>query len=127
MFGFFELFGASRAQRKLDAAFRSVGVHPRLVPDAVKITINRQLQPTARHGPIDDATCRHAAELVGYLMHGYEVFAQDNGVAAAGEAGERVEQAIRAGDSPDARMILLSMHAGIVAPEVVDEYGLSAD
>ena len=37
MLGIFGLFGRSRDTQRLDRALRSAGVHPRLVPDAVKI------------------------------------------------------------------------------------------
>jgi hypothetical protein len=124
MFGFFELFGASRAQRKVDAAFREVGVHPRLVPDAVKISIIRQLQSDSHPGAAGEAAC---AEILGYLMHGSAVFAEDNGAYAMREVQGRIESAISAGDSPDARLVLLALHAGIVAPEVIDEYELGID
>lgn len=127
MFGLFSLFGASAPQRRLDAALREVGVHPRLVPGAVKITVLRQIKASERDTGAHEAACADAAQLLGYLMHGAEVFAEDNGAWARSEAEDRVAAAIGAGDSADARLILLALHAGIVTPEVIEEYQLEAD
>jgi hypothetical protein len=127
MFGIFELFGASRPQRRLDAALRAVGVHPRLVPDAVKLTVIRQLQGRERQGGADETACAHAAEMLGRLMHGRGAFIDDNGSQAARETEDRIAAAIGAGDGPDARLIMLALHAGLVAPEVVDEFELTID
>jgi len=124
MFGIFQLFGPSRQQQRLDAAVRAVGVHPRLVPGAVKIAIIRMLEE--RQAGADEAACAHAAELLGYLMHGPKVYAEDNGEAATAAAEDRIESAIGAESGPDARLILLALHANIAAPEVVEAYGLEA-
>ncbi len=127
MFGFLELFGASRPQRRLDAAFRAVGVHPRLVPDAVKLAIIRQLQSRERQGGADEAACAASARLIGFLMHGRSVFAEDNRAEIVSEVEDRLAAAIGAGDGPDARIVLLALHAGIVAPAVVQAYELEID
>ncbi|PJK27427.1 hypothetical protein [Minwuia thermotolerans] len=127
MLGFLELFGASRPVQRLDSALRAVGVHPRLVPGAVKLATIRQLETTrSKDGP-DEASCAHAAELFGYLMHGRGVFAEDNGAGAAAGVEDRIAAAVGAGTGPDARLILLALHAGIVAPEVVEHYQLEID
>lgn len=127
MLGFLELFGASRPVQRIDRALRAVGVHPRLMPGAVKLATIRQLETTrSKEGP-DEAACAHAAELFGYLMHGPKVFAEDNGASAAAAVEERIAAAVGAGSGPDARLILLALHAGIVAPEVVEDYQLAVD
>ncbi|WP_416898852.1 MAG: hypothetical protein ACMVY4_03725 [Minwuia sp.] len=127
MFGFLELFGPSRPQKRLDAALREAGVHPRLVPGAVKLTAIRQMEEKERQGGADEAACARAAALLAYLMHGREIFEGDNGAAAAAEAEDRIAGAVAAGDGPDARLILLALHAGIVAQEVVEAWGLEID
>jgi hypothetical protein len=38
-----------------------------------------------------------------------------------------VEAALEAGDSLDARLILLTLHAGVIQPSVVDRFGLTID
>lgn len=127
MFGIFQLFGPSRPQQRLDTALRACGVHPRLVPDAVKIAIIRMLEQRERQGGATEAACAHVAGLLAYLMHGRQVFTEDNGSHAAGEAEDRIAGAIAAGDGPDARLIMLALHAGLVAPEVIETYGLDVD
>jgi len=127
MFGLFQLFGPSKPQRRLDAALRDTGLHPRLVPDAVKITIIRMIeQRDGRDGPTE-ATCAHAAELLTYLMHGPQVFAEDNGEAATRSAEGRITHAIAASEGPYAHIILLALHAALVAQEVIDTHGLEVD
>lgn len=127
MFGLFQLFGPSKPQRRLDAAVRELGLHPRLVPDAVKIAIIRMLEERDAHGGATEAACAEVAELLTYLMHGSEVFTEDNGAAATRSAEGRITAAIAAGAGPDARIILLALHAGLVTPEVIDAFGLEID
>lgn len=127
MLGLLELFGASRPVQRLDRALRAVGVHPRLVPGAVKIATIRQLESMQRQGGADEAACAHAAELLGYLMHGRSTFIEDNGAGAAAEVDDRIAAAVGAGTGPDARLILLALHAGIVVQEVIDDYRLEID
>ncbi|WP_281017553.1 MULTISPECIES: hypothetical protein [unclassified Minwuia] len=127
MLGILELFGASRPVQRLDRALRAVGVHPRLVPGAVKIATIRQLESRPRQGGADETACAHAAALLGYLMHGQQIFTEDNGALAAAGAEDRIMAAIGAGTGPDARLVLLALHAGIVAQEVIDDYRLEVD
>lgn len=125
MLGFFGLFGASRPVQRLEHALRAVGVHPRLMPDAVKIATIRELE--ASSSGADETACARAAELFAYLMHGAEAFAADNGAEATTAAEGRLEAAIGAGTGPDARLVLLALHAGIVAPAVIERYRLAVE
>lgn len=70
MFGFLGLFGRSREIQALDAALRAEGLHPRLVPDAVKLTALRLCPP--------DSLAGHAptAALLAHCMLGPEAHAQ---------------------------------------------------
>ncbi len=47
MLGFFGIFGRSHELRRLDQAVRAVGLHPVLVPEAVKLTTRRSFSATA--------------------------------------------------------------------------------
>ena len=44
MIGFLGIFGRSHELKRLDQAVRAVGLHPRLVPDAVQLTILKLLK-----------------------------------------------------------------------------------
>lgn len=123
MFGLFNRLGRSRELRLLDDAMRGAGVHPAMVPDAVKLTIARLLRQS--HG-ITPETCADAANLVGYCVLGREGFTdtRDSGRAAAAE--RRIEHALEAGDSLDARLILLVLHARLMDAAVHERYGFES-
>jgi hypothetical protein len=124
MFGFLGRFGRAQALRELDSALRAVDVHPALVPDAVELAAVRLLQ-TARPKP--EATDYAAlAELIGYCLIGAENFAGANDTALKRAVEARIEAAIDAGDSFDAKVILLLLHAGVVAAGVVARFELEA-
>jgi len=121
MLGLFDLFGRSAAAKALDRALREAGLHPVLVPEAVKITIVRLLKKeedargSARPADRDDAV-----QLLAYCMLGREPFIESNDTADADRAEYRLEAAIAAGDSLDARIVLLALHAGLVSAEIAD-------
>lgn len=116
MFGLFGLFGRSSALKALDQALRAAGLHPAVVPEAVKLTIVR-LNRHATAPQQRDAAFGEAACLLAYCMLGRAQFETSNGTEAAERAEERLEAAMAAGDSLDARLVLLAMHAGVIAPE----------
>lgn len=120
MFGLFSLFGRTTA---LDGALRAVGIHPLLVPEAVKITITR-MQKRNGEGRQAEAFHREAAELLGYCMLGQEFFIESNSAFAADRVEERIEVAIDAGNSLDAQLILLALHSGLMTDDVVHLFGL---
>ena len=125
MLGLFSIFGRSQDQQLLDQALRNAGLHPRLLPDAVKITTIRLMKSAAGSGKVTDAQRAAAAELLAYGTLGPEDFAQaaDAGRMAAVE--ERLEAAIETGDSLDAQLILLLMHAGQLDETVTARYSLA--
>lgn len=117
MLRFFNLFGQSGELSALDDALRKSGLHPLLVPEAVKLTLVR-LQKRQRAPANPDLAFDDAAELLAYCMLGRDTFIDNNSTLAADRADQRIEAAIAAGDSADAKLILLALHAGILAPEV---------
>ncbi len=122
MFGFLGIFGRSRELRQLDQAVRAVGLHPRLVPDAVQLTTVKLLAEAGTGQRAYDA----AAEMLAYCMLGPEVFAGDNGADLTAAVETRLEAALEAGDSLDARLVLLVLHAGVIQPQVVERYEIEA-
>ena len=121
MLGLFSLFGRSAALKALEHALREVGLHPLVVPEAVKITIVRlnKEEAAAGAGP-REAAYAEAAQLLAYCMLGRDQFIASNSVHAADRAELRVEHALIAGDSLDAKLILLALHSGIVAPSIAE-------
>lgn len=122
--GLFGMFGRSSDLRQLDQALRGVDVHPRLVPEAVELTIVRLLKEEAGDGEPPAQAYRAAAEIVGYCTIGADPFAGANGEVAVSQVEERIEAALQAGDSLDARLLMLMLHSGTMQPSVRERYGL---
>ena len=116
MFRLFDLFGKSAALKAVDAALRGAGVHPALVPEAVKLTLLR----LSRESATPEATTAGAARLLAYCILGHQGFAEANEPDAAHHEAQRLDAATEAGDSRDARVVLLALHAGLLAPEIAD-------
>jgi hypothetical protein len=124
MFGFLGRFGRARQLRMLDAALRAFDLHPALVPDAVQLTAVRLLEAELGEPSAHDYAA--AAELIAYCLIGASNFTAANDLASATAVEARIEAAIAHGDSLDARLVLLLLHAGLVQPAVVDRFGLEA-
>ena len=122
MFGLFGIFGRSHDLKRLDQALLGAGLHPRLVPEAVKLTTLRLLEEVGAKR--DAAACAAAAELLAYCMLGAQEFDQHNGSGLRESVERRLAAALDAGDSLDARVVLLTLHAGVIQPSVVEHYGL---
>lgn len=125
MFGLFSLFGPPREIKALDAALHAAGVHPRAVPPAVKLTALRLLKAAPAAGA--EPALADAARLLAYCMLGPQEFTSSNGAAQAGRVHDRLEAAIAAGDGLDARLILLAVHSGVIAPEVAERFDIEAE
>lgn len=124
--GFLGRFGRSSDLRQLDEALRSLDVHPNLVPEPVKITVVNLLKD---HMPGNDPAAHSyqaAAEIVGYCMIGAEGFAGANDEFLARRIERRIEAAIESGDSLDAQLILLTLHANVIQPSVVERFQLES-
>jgi hypothetical protein len=121
MFNLFDLFGSSAAMKAFDHTLRVVGVHPLLVPEAVKLTVlkidKKHRETQAKTG---DAIHADAAELLAYCILGRAQFIESNDLEAAGLIEQRFEAAMAAGDSRDAKIILLALHSGLISPEIAD-------
>lgn len=122
MLGLFGIFGRSHDLKRLDKALRDVGLHPRIVPEAVKLTTLKLLSEAGAGR--DPASYAAAAELLGYCVLGAPEFTQSNNSSVTESVEQRLAAAIEAGDTLDARVVLLTLHAGIIQHSVVDHYGL---
>lgn len=122
--GFLGMFGRSGDLRELDAALRSYDLHPALVPEGVKLTIVNLMKD---HWPNDPPSQAYppVAQLFGYCIAGPEVFEQANGHELMAEAEQRIEAALETGDSFDAEIVLLALHAKLINPDVVSRFELS--
>ena len=117
MLGLFNIFGRSDSLKALDQAFRDFDVHPRLVPEAVKLAAIRLMQKASDADYVlQDADYAKAAEILSFAILGKDQFIASNSLLAAERAEQRVEEAIEDGDSMDAKLILLAVHAGVVHP-----------
>ena len=124
MFGLLNLFGRSKQIERLSDAFRTAGVHPRLVPDAVLITTLKLLNDSG-HGTGAES-CRMAADLVAYLMLGGPAFGEVRGEQHIAATESRLEAALQAGDGLDAELVLLALHARLIHPRVSKSYDIKA-
>jgi hypothetical protein len=124
--GLFGLFGRSQELRDFDKALRSVDLHPNLVPDAVKLTAVKLLKEHADGRDPEPKAYRAAAEIVAYCMIGAESFAGANDVELASQIEQRIDAALESGDSLDARLVLLLLHAKVVQPSVIELFQLES-
>jgi hypothetical protein len=126
-FGFLGRFGRSADLRAFDEGLRRCDVHPAQVVDGVKLAAVRLVQ---KHGGSDSLPARaygDAAMLVAFCVQGEARMAELLGQGVAETLAARVERATDDPDALDSELILLSLHAGLVAPHVADEFGLSID
>lgn len=123
MLGLFGIFGRSAEIRRLEDALREAGLHPRLMPDAVKIAAVRLLREHfGRQATVPEAA--RAAELLSFCIIGGDDFAAATSDDLAAATDERVAAAAQAGDGLDAHLILLVLHAGLAHDGVVSRHGL---
>ena len=118
MFGLFSLFGRSTA---LEGALKEAGIHPLLVPEAVKLTIVRIHKRYGKERRTEPSYA-DAAALLAYCMLGRVPFIESNDIPAADRAEDRIEAAIAAGDSADAKLIMLALHSGLITAEIAEQF-----
>ena len=123
-FGLFGIFGRSSDLRQLDQALRTVDLHPRLVPEAVKLTAVNLLKDHAVGEEPAPQAYPAAAEIIAYCMLGHETFASANGDEPAKRIERRIHAAVESGNSLDAQLVLLTLQARVIQPSVVQHYGL---
>ena len=124
--GFLGYFGRSADLKQLDEALRAVDLHPRVVPEAVKLTVVNLLKDHAIGDEPAPQAYPAAAALLGYCMLGPELFGRANGEDALDRAERRVETVLDAGEGFDARIVLLAIHAKVIQPAVVERFGLES-
>ncbi|MEO5758348.1 MAG: hypothetical protein ABIQ51_15975 [Mesorhizobium sp.] len=124
--GFLGMFGRSGDLRQLDDALRGADLHPALVPEGVKLTIVNLMKD---HWPDEPPSRAYpdVARLFSYCIAGPEAFERSNGHDLRLDAERRIEAALETGDSFDAQMVLMTLHAKLVSAEVVERYGLGTD
>ena len=125
--GFLGKFGRSADLRQLDEALRALDLHPNLVPEPIKITVVNLLRDSSPGKDSAAPDYREAAEILAYCMIGPEPFAGANGENLGSHIERRIEAALETGDSLDARLILLTIHAQVIQPSVVDRFRLASD
>jgi hypothetical protein len=124
--GFMGIFGRSHDLRQFDQALRSVDLHPKLVPEAVKLTAVNLLKDQAGSNDPAPEAYRSAAEIIGYCMIGADAFAGANGEALTLAVEHRIDAALERDTSLDAQLVLLTLHAKVIQPSVVHHYGLES-
>jgi hypothetical protein len=124
--GFFGYFGRSSELREFDTALRSVDLHPRLVPEAVKLAAVKLLQERAKDRTPEPRAYREAAEIIAYCMTGGDAFAAANDARLAAVVEKRIEAALDSGTNLDAKLVLLTLHAKVIQPSVVNDFGLES-
>ena len=126
MLGFFNIFGRSPDLKALDQALRDAGLHPRTVPEAVKLTAIRLLRERTGGG-IPEAAFEDAGQLLGFCILGSDQFIASNSIQSADRVESRLERAIAFGDGLDAKLLLLALHAGVIVAEVADRFEVETD
>jgi len=124
--GFLGRFGRSADLRMLDEALRLFDLHPARVPDGAKLAIVNLMKDHDPSGEPPEHAYPMVAHLVAYCALGRDIFAGANGVQPADDAEKRIEAALEAEESFDAQLVLLTIHAKLIHPAVVDQYDLSA-
>ena len=124
--GLFGIFGRSSDLRQVDQALRSLDIHPRLVPEAVKLTMASLLKERAEDSEPAPRAYRAAAEIVAYCMIGSEAFAAANDAQIAFDVEQRIDLALISGTNLDAQLVLLTLHAGVCQPSVIDRFQLES-
>lgn len=128
MLGLFSIFGRADGLKALDQALRSFDLHPRIVPEAVKLATIKLMQKASGPGyKLRDADYERAAELLTYSILGRDQFVASNTLAAANLAEQRLEDAIAVGDSLDAELILLTLHSGVIHSSIADQFDVETN
>ena len=120
MFGLFGLFGKSRQLVALEGELREAGVHPRLVPDAVKLTVLRLLPGGGKAARPEEM--RDAAQLLAYCILGPEDFAEMTTVRTRDAVERRLDVVLDHPQSLDAQIVLLALKTDNAHPDVAERF-----
>jgi hypothetical protein len=124
--GLFGKFGRSAQLREFDGALRSVDLHPNLVPEAVKLAAVKLLMEHAPPEEPPPQAYRAAAEIIAYCMIGAQSFAGANDPGLAARVAHRMEAALGSSASLDTKLVLLTLHAKVIQPSVVEAFELES-
>ena len=124
--GFLGRFGRSADLRALDKALREVDLHPNLMPEAVKLTLVKLLREACPARP-ETHDYEEAAALAAYCMIGPDAFSAVNNPVLARQQERRIEAALEEEGSLDGQIILLTLHAKLVHPAVIETFQLSSE
>jgi hypothetical protein len=127
MAGMFGIFGRSQELQQLDQAFRAAGLNPHGVSEAVKLTTLKQVKEASPGRTPDLRAYSAAAELIAYCVLGREAFAQSNDADQTESVEARLVDTLETGYGLEARLVLLTLHAGLIHSSVVERYRLTAE
>ena len=125
--GFLGRFGRSEDLLQLDTALRLFDLHPARVPEGAKLAIVNLMKDADPGGEPPQSAYPFVAHLVAYCALGRDLFALANGEQPAVDAEARIEAALEKEDSFDAQLVLLTLHAKLIHPSVVEQFGLHAE
>ncbi|MBO6716485.1 MAG: hypothetical protein JJ913_00870 [Rhizobiaceae bacterium] len=124
--GFLGIFGRSSDLRQLDAALHAADLHPATVPEPAKLTIVNLMKDYFDDDPPEESYPLVAA-FFAYCLAGPDAFARANGPEALRLVEQRMEAALAEGDGPDAQLVLLSLHANLIHPDVVERFDIDVE
>ena len=127
MLGLFGIFGRSVDIQRVDDSLRAFGLHPNRMPEAVKLTMLKQLKEANGGRSPTPQACASASELVVYCSIGAKEFAEANGSSRTETAEARLVAAMELGYGADARLVLLTLHAHVIHPSVVERFNLASE
>ncbi|MBO6902740.1 MAG: hypothetical protein JJ864_15465 [Rhizobiaceae bacterium] len=125
--GFLGIFGRSGDLRQLDAAFHAADLHPARVPEPAKLTIVNLMKDHFGETEPPAESYGLVAAFFAYCLSGPEAFERANGPEARKLIEARVEAALAEGDGPDAQLVLLSVHANLIHPDVLSRYDIDVE
>jgi len=102
-------------------------LEPIAVDEAVLEDLRRRLDATRWPDEPPPQAYPDVALLFSYCIAGPETFESSQGLQQRQDVERRIEAAVEAGDSFDAQIVLMALHAKLINAEVVERYGLGAD
>jgi len=127
MLGLFGIFGRSLDMQRIDDSLRAFGLHPNRMPEAVKLTMLKELKNASGGRSPTPQACASAAELVVYCSIGAKEFGEANGTLRTDAAEARLVAAMESGYGADARLVLLTLHSHVIHPSVVERFRLASE